>query len=238
MTNDNLLIDLDDYLDLSNFSLCTKDFKDKFHLIPDESINVGGFTPDVSIEDKVDSKTILLRVLKNKDDWKDWGLIDKEEKWKDDPLYELFPNIREFISTLPFKSIGRVFISFTQNKTNIESHADFIPNHPKTPPWRQEYLWFSLIGGKRLWVTDWKSTLEFYKNGFVVEDKFPKTYSKGTSCRFNPIMLHGVECEEDFSASIRVDGQYTEDFRETILGDREWKTTYEYVDEEGYLIGF
>ena len=127
MINDDLLIDLDDYLDLSNFSLCTKEFKDKFHLIPDESKSTGYFTPDVSIEDKVDSQTIMLRVLKDRDDWKDWGLIDKEEKWKDGPLCDLFPNIREFISTLPFKSIGRlignIFISIGQKITGIIGKA-------------------------------------------------------------------------------------------------------------------
>ena len=85
-----------------------------------------------------------------------------------------------------------------------------------------------------MWVTDWDSTLKFYKNGFVVEDTFPMVYSKGISCRFNPVMLHGVDCREDFSASLRVDGEYTEDFREIVLGDREWKTTFEYVDEEVY----
>ena len=234
MTNDNLLIELDEYLDLSNFNLCIKEFKDSFHLIPEESKSVGYFTPDSSVEDPVDSKTINLKVLKDYDDWKDYGLIDKEEKWEDGPLYELFPNIKKFISTLPLKSIGRVFISFTENKTNIAPHTAFIPNDPRTPPWRQEYFWFSLIGGKRMWVTDWDSTLKFYKNGFVVEDTFPTVYSKGISCRFNPVMLHGVDCREDFSASLRVDGEYTEDFREIVLGYREWKTTFEYVDEVVY----
>ena len=79
---------------------------------------------------------------------------------------------------------------------------------------------------------------KFYKNGFVVEDRFPMIYSKEISCRFNPVMLHGVECGEDFSASLRVDGEYTEDFREIVLGDREWKTTFEFVDEVGYFDGF
>ena len=72
----------------------------------------------------------------------------------------------------------------------------------------------------------------------MVEDRFPMIYSKEISCRFNPVMLHGVECGEDFSASLRVDGEYTEDFREIVLGDREWKTTFEFVDEVGYFDGF
>ena len=63
MTNDNLLIELDEYLDLSDFNLCTKEFKDSFHLIPEESKSVGYFTPDSSVEDPADSKTIKLKVL-------------------------------------------------------------------------------------------------------------------------------------------------------------------------------
>ena len=36
MINDTLLIEFDEYLDLSNFNLCIKEFKDSFHLIPEE----------------------------------------------------------------------------------------------------------------------------------------------------------------------------------------------------------
>ena len=71
-----------------------------------------------------DSKTVNLRALKNKDDWKDWSLIDKEERWTDGLLYELFPNTKEFISTLPFKSIGRVFISFTHSLNSIHHQGN------------------------------------------------------------------------------------------------------------------
>ena len=74
-------------------------------------------------------------------------------------------------------------------------------------------MWFSLVGNKRMWATNYDNTLEFYKNGFVVEDGFEKVYSKGISCRFNPVMLHGVECGDDFSASLRIDGEYTKEFR-------------------------
>ena len=77
MINDTLLIEFDEYLDLSNFNLCIKEFKDSFHLIPEESKSVGYFAPDVSVEDPVDSKTINLKVLKDYDDWKEmnWAVI-------------------------------------------------------------------------------------------------------------------------------------------------------------------
>ena len=122
MTNDPqiydpLIIELDEYLDLSNFNLCVQEFKDTFDKIPNDYITIGQFTPDASVEDPVDAKTINLRVLKNYEDRNDWSLIDKEERFKDGFTYNLFPNIREFVSQLPFKSIGRIFISFTENGT-------------------------------------------------------------------------------------------------------------------------
>ena len=235
MTNDPqiydpLIIELDEYLDLSNFNLCVQEFKDTFDKIPNDYITIGQFTPDASVEDPVDAKTINLRVLKNYEDRNDWSLIDKEERFKDGFTYNLFPNIREFVSQLPFKSIGRIFISFTENGTDITPHAGFTPEVQKT--WRQEFLWFSLIGNKRMWATNYDNTLEFYKNGFVLEDRFEKVYSKGISCRFNPVMLHGVKCGDDFSASLRVDGEYTREFRKKIFGDGEWRTEFTHVDEK------
>ena len=229
MTNDVHIIETDEYLDLSNFNLCTQEFEDNLSEIT-HSATIGQFSPDTSVEDPRDSKTITLRVLKNKNDWKDWSLIDKEERWTDGLLYELFPNTKEFISTLPFKSIGRVFISFTQNKTNIAPHAGFTPGVQKT--WRQEFLWFNLICNKRMWSTNYDNTLEFYENNFVVEDRFEKVYSKGISCWFNPLLLHGVDCGENISASLRVDGEYTREFRKKIFGDEEWKTEFTYVDDK------
>ena len=229
MTNLEPIIEIDEYLDLSKFNLCTEEFKQNFHTIPDYEISVGHFSPDTSIENPYNCKNVMLRELKDKNDWKDWGLIDKEEKWKDTKLLDSFPQIKKFIYELPFKSIGRVFITFTEDGTNIAPHSDFTPNVQK--PWRQEFLWFSLIGRKRMWTTNYENTLKFYKNGFMVKDNFEKTYSKGICCRFNPVLLHGVDCIENFSASIRVDGEYEEDFRYKIFGDTEWKTEYDFVDE-------
>ena len=226
---DPLIIELDEYLDLSNFNLCVQEFIDSLDKIPEEKKTIGCFSPDESIEDPVDSKTIALRIIKNYEDMLDYALVDKEEKWEDGTLYDLFPTIKKFVSTLPFKSIGRIFISFTENRTNIEPHAEFIPIIQKG--WRQEFLWFSMIGNKRMWATNYDNTLEFYKNGFVVEDGFEKVYSKGISCRFNPVMLHGVECGDDFSASLRIDGEYTKEFRKKIFGDTEWRTEFDYVDD-------
>ena len=77
----------------------------------------GYFSPDLSIEDPKDAKTINLRVVTNNKYVHDWASIDKCERWEDYHTYRLFPNIKKFISTLPFKSVGRVFISFTENKT-------------------------------------------------------------------------------------------------------------------------
>ena len=96
MTNDVHIIETDDYLDLSDFNLCVQEFEDNLSEIT-HSATIGQFSPDTSVEDPKDSKTITLRVLKNKNDWKDWSLIDKEERWTDGLLYELFPNTKEFI---------------------------------------------------------------------------------------------------------------------------------------------
>ena len=83
-----------------------------------------------------------------------------------------------------------------------------------------------------MWTTNYANTVEFYEYNFVVEDRFEKVYSKGISCWFNPLLLHGVYCGEDISASLRVDGEYIEQFRKKIFGDEEWKTEFTYVDDK------
>ena len=77
MTNDVHIIETDEYLDLSNFNLCVQEFENNLSEII-KNASVGQFSPDISVKDPEDSKTVNLRALKNKDDWKDWSLIDKE----------------------------------------------------------------------------------------------------------------------------------------------------------------
>ena len=62
MTNDVHIIETDEYLDLSNFNLCTQEFEDNLSEIT-HSATIGQFSPDTSVEDPRDSKTITLRVL-------------------------------------------------------------------------------------------------------------------------------------------------------------------------------
>jgi len=233
MINLPKIIELDEYLDLTEFKSISQEFKENLSDVEQWS-NIGIFSPDEKLEEPEGAKTLSLRILKDISNITNWAAIDKRDLWKDGPVYQsTFPKIYQFVNNLPFKNVARVFLSYTKDKTEILPHAAFTPGIQE--PWRQEFLWFSLLGDKKMWVSDWDSTLEYYNNGFVIKDKFPMEYSNGVSCWFNPIMLHGIKNGDDFSASLRIDGEFTEEFREKLFGDTKWKTTFNWVDERHLL---
>ncbi len=232
MINLPQIINLDEYLDLTNFESVSKEFKENLSEI-DKWSDTGVFSPDKSIKDPIGIRSFGLRIHKDISNLLNWGAIDKHELFEDSPIFlSHFPRLYSFIYNLPFKNIARVFLIYTKDGTSTLPHPDFTLGQES---WRMEFMWFSLSGKKRLWTTDYNNTLEFQKNGFVVEDEWEREYMKGTSCWFNPILVHGTDNGDNLSASLRVDGEFTTEFRKQIFGDDEWKTTFDWVDEKYIL---
>ena len=197
------LIELDEYLDLSKLKLVNKEFMNVVDTIPKKywsqfyanSSKDGDF-----LKDSEEVNTIYLTELQQ--EW-DYFLIDKHEYWVDLPIYDKFPKLKKFILNLPFENTGRIFLIFSKNAEEIVTHFDH-----DFDEWRQEMIWISLNDSKKL---------------FVMKNDKP-IYIKGSSCWFNSTKSHGTETN-GYGVSVRIDGEFTSDFRKKLFGkNSKWKT--------------
>ena len=201
MSSSKFLIELDEHLDLSDLEDVSKEFIEVVDKIPKKYIRDGAFEDD-------DLCCIHPRNLVNPEDWKDYGLVDKHEKWEDSTVYDYFPKLRKLVLTLPFKNVSRIQIVFSRNGVEVSEHSDHDEN------WRQEMIWLNLCGDKKIFVEEFDL--------------------KGNSCWFDNSYVHGTKSGNGLSASLRIDGEFKVNFRKKIFNDMEWKTVRHYVDDTVY----
>ena len=197
------LIELDKYLELSGLESINEEFMNVVDTIPKKywsqfyanSSKDGNF-----LKDSEEINTLYLTELQQ--EW-DYFLIDKHEYWIELPIYNKFSKLKKFISNLPFENTGRIFLIFSKNAEEIVTHFDH-----DFDEWRQEMIWISLNDSKKL---------------FVMKNDKP-IYIKGSSCWFNSTKPHGTETN-GYGVSIRIDGEFTSDFRKKLFGkNSKWKT--------------
>jgi hypothetical protein len=113
--------------------------------------------------------------------------------------YNLFPSLTDYIhNILPFQSVGRILIFVNDHDLITPIHTDgfVLDAH------RNEFLW--LRTNKR-------------KQFFVYNEKTQeKHYVKGHSAFFNEQCYHGTEISNRMNFSIRIDGVFTNKFREQL----------------------
>ena len=196
------LIELDKYLDLSGLEFVNEEFMNVVDTIPKKYWSQFYANPTKEgkfLKDSKDVNTIYL--TKPQPKW-DYFLIDKHGHWVDLVIYDKFPKLKNMILNLPFKNTGRIFLIFSKKSEEITTHFDH-----KHDEWRQEIIWISLNNSKKLFVM---------KNGKPI-------YIKGSSRWFNSTKVHGTE-SNGYGVSVRIDGEFTEEFREKLFGDTKWKT--------------
>jgi len=138
------------------------------------------------------------------DKTKDTGVLTEDAK--------LFPNLLEYLETLPFKTIGRVLFFTTYPNAGVATHRDSIVAEHKdhninlffSGGWRPSYIWDE--------ITKEKVYLE----------------QNARSYFFNNRDYHGVDPEPIFRYTLRVDGTFTDDLTEELgLEDgHTWKWSY------------
>jgi hypothetical protein len=220
------LIELDRYLDLDGLEPVNREFKETIGTISKKYWNIFyaetsgtedldsrniDFTFDVEIpEDSGDMYTLYLREFADghkKATDLDYLLIDKHESWVDLPIYEKFPKTKNLVSKLPFKNVARVMFCFQEKTGKSGIHVDHVDSN-----WRQEFIWFRL---------------DISKKFYLLENNKP-IYIQGSSGWFDTTIPHGSETEE-YGVSLRVDGEFTPEFRKKLFGkDSKWETITSY----------
>jgi len=192
-----MFIELDEYLDLSGLESINEEFMKVIDTIPKKHLS------KFYVNKKIDSEDVnTLYLTELNQEW-DYFLVDKHEYWVDSPIYNKFPKIKEMVSNLPFEHTARIMLIFSKVGQETVTHLDH-----DFDEWRQELIWVNFNDLKKL---------------FILENEKP-IYIKGNSCWFDSKKYHGTKTN-GYGVSLRVDGEYTSEFRDKLFGkDSKWKT--------------
>lgn len=125
-----------------------------------------------------------------------WGQADSifyedECEWHQNSQY--FPQLLEFLKTLPFDQIGRVIFFVTYHYLHSDVHYD---RENSVYDGQHHYLWLNPFENKKF---------------FLLDDLGQKTYIKHKAAMFDGTILHGAEAATFTTYSIRVDGQLSKE---------------------------
>lgn len=152
------------------------------------------------------SHTVYLK----KPNGRDYYSIAKPDSnpWTDNATH--FPELVKWIKELPFQDIGRALFFIHEHDCDLVMHSDL--KYAKEPgqkykadqPYESEFVWIRSTPDKSFYVFN--------------ENTGEKHYVKGNSAWFNSYDLHGGDREKVMTFSLRVDGKFTDEFRQKLLG--------------------
>jgi hypothetical protein len=124
--------------------------------------------------------------------------LDKPELWKRTKAAEEFSELMEFIETLPFKATARMIVMYDFVPRAVPAHRDHIESE-----FCSDFIWFRTNLKKPFYMLNNKTG--------------EKAYVEGYSAWFDSVnQFHGADACEGLSFSMRVDGQFTDEFKKRI----------------------
>lgn len=125
--------------------------------------------------------------------------LSNECEWHENAKF--FPGLIKFIQQLPFKEFGRIEILVSDANNEVPTHRD-VMNLEDFDKSTTDFLWLSPRGNDK----------KFY----VSDDNNNKHYTSHISW-FNETDKHGSDSVPYSTYSIRVDGIFTDEFKEKCL---------------------
>ncbi|HVE53277.1 MAG TPA: hypothetical protein VNB23_07805 [Ramlibacter sp.] len=121
-----------------------------------------------------------------------------------------FPGLVAWIKQLPFAGLGRILFFINEHCCPVVEHSDlhssdvargYVADRPHT----HEFLWI-------------RPSVENAKGFYVLDERDgTKHHVKGNAAWFNSFDVHGADAGPTMTWSLRVDGQFTDAFRNTLL---------------------
>lgn len=139
----------------------------------------------------------LVFLRRENDFWKKHLQSDCE--WTENSKH--FPKTIEFINKLPFEQIGRVLFFITEPHQNVLTHYDGGAGGSRDRQ-NTEMIYFRPLSKKKLFIFD--------------EKQDEKILINSTASYWNDMDWHGALPTETKSFSLRVDGIFTEQFRQGL----------------------
>lgn len=124
--------------------------------------------------------------------------LDDPALWRHSEDSRDFPELMDFIATLPFKATARMLIMYDPSGRAVTAHKDH-----DVPEVCHEFIWFRTNFSKPFYMLDPTTS--------------QKKYVRSYSAWFDTVnQYHGADAGEGLSFSIRVDGIFTDAFRALI----------------------
>jgi hypothetical protein len=111
---------------------------------------------------------------------------------------KFFPRLIEWVYSLPFEEIGRIIFFMHEHDCKLLTHCD----GTKYTPHNNEFLWLNPCGQKHFFIYDEENEIEHPVQGKAIF--------------FNDLDHHGGHPVSKMTWSLRVDGKFTQEFREKI----------------------
>ena len=148
-----------------------------------------GYPSDVSI-----GKDVFLTIADDKSFW----LRHEKENWSPHPNMSHFPLLNAWINNLTiFKNTGRILFFLQQAGNFTPPHIDFdVSQAPLEYQKPSEFVWITMPSvGKKL----------------IVDNKLAPW-----ACWFNSCITHSTIPTDLFAWSLRIDGKFTEEFKNSL----------------------
>jgi hypothetical protein len=127
-----------------------------------------------------------------------YDMVDAAGGWKPSEEAWRFPELMDFIETLPFKTTGRILIIYDDEPRSVPAHRDHL-NADKC----NEFIWFRTSLSKPFYMLNHETGEKLYVDSY--------------SAWFDAVnQFHGVDGAEGLNFSVRVDGVFSDEFRKRI----------------------
>ena len=186
-------IDLEQLKSLDAF--VTERIKHRLAEATDYQFYTGPFKLNRDAADRPGAKMIYLSQSKLPDNYYD---LDRTELWEPTQAAAEFAPLMDFIDTLPFRATGRMLIIYDPEGRAVTAHRDH-----DSYDLCHEFVWFRTNLRKPFYMLN--------------TDTGEKQYVESYSAWFDSVnQFHGGDARDGLAFSIRVDGVFTDDFRQRI----------------------
>ncbi len=189
----------DEFIDIERLrsldGYITQRIRRRLNAQKDYKFYTGPYKLNDSVSDRPGSRMIYLAYSEKPDSYFD---LDQTDLWHPTEAANEFALLMSFIDNLPFKATGRMLIMYDDAPREVPAHRD----HVETDICN-EFLWFRTNLKKPFYMLNYETGAK----------KYVETYSAW----FDSVnQFHGSDPCEGLSFSIRVDGIFTDEFREKI----------------------
>lgn len=190
---------LDEFIDIERLrsldGYMTQKIKRRVNTQEDLRFYTGPYRLNGENPDRPGTRMIYLSYSELPDSYFD---LDRTQLWHPTLHANEFPLLMDFIKTLPFAATGRIIIMYDYVARQVPPHRDHIETELC-----HEFVWFRTNSKKPFFMLNQKTG--------------EKEYVSGYSAWFDTVnQYHGSDSYDGLSFSIRVDGKFTDEFRQKI----------------------